>query len=83
MRLLDGGLVCREAIGLVTEYLEGTLTRRQRRRLEAHLRKCPNCSQYLEQIRTTIATSGRIEPDALSPEARADLVELWRRFHDA
>ncbi len=83
MRLLDGGLVCREAIGLVTEYLEGTLTRRQRRRLESHLRKCPNCSQYLEQIRTTIATSGRIGPDALSPEARADLVELWRRFHDA
>jgi anti-sigma factor RsiW len=82
VRLLDRGLVCREAIGLVSEYLEGTLTRRQRRRLEAHLAKCPNCSQYLEQIRTTIATSGRIEPDALSPEARADLVELWRRFHE-
>jgi len=82
VRLLDRGLVCREAIGLVTEYLEGTLSRRQRRRFESHLDKCPNCSQYLEQIRITIATSGHVEPEALSPEARAELTDLWRRFHD-
>ena len=34
-------LVCQEAIELLTEYLEGTLSRRQRRRLGAHLDTCP------------------------------------------
>ena len=44
-------IVCQEAVELVTDYLEGTLPRRSRRRFEAHLRACPNCTAYLEQIR--------------------------------
>jgi anti-sigma factor RsiW len=73
-------LVCQEAVELVTMYLDGALTRRQRRRFEAHLRGCPNCSAYLEQIRTTIALVGTVDPDDLSPEAQADLTELYRRW---
>ena len=34
-------LVCQEAIEILTEYLEGTLSRRQRRRLGAHLARVP------------------------------------------
>lgn len=75
-------LVCQQAIELMTEYLEGTLPRRQRRRLEAHLRACPNCSNYLEQIRTTIRISGQIEAEDLSPEAVEDLTQLYRRWRD-
>ena len=30
-------IVCRQAVELVTDYLEGTLPRRERERLEAHL----------------------------------------------
>jgi anti-sigma factor RsiW len=73
-------IVCQQAVELVTDYLEGTLPRRSRRRFEAHLRACPNCSAYLEQIRITIDLTGSIEPDDLSPEARADLTELYRRW---
>jgi anti-sigma factor RsiW len=73
-------IVCQQAVELVTDYLEGTLSRRDRRRFEAHLRACPNCSAYLEQIRTTIALAGSIEPEDLTPEARADLTELYRRW---
>jgi anti-sigma factor RsiW len=73
-------IVCREAVELVTDYLEGALGRRDRRRFEAHLRSCPNCATYLEQIRTTIALTGSIEPDDLTPEAQADLTELYRRW---
>ncbi|HXY27604.1 MAG TPA: anti-sigma factor [Acidimicrobiales bacterium] len=65
---------------LVTEYLEGTLSRRDRRRFEAHLAACPNCTAYLEQIRTTIRLAGSIEPEDLSPEARDELTELYRRW---
>ncbi len=73
-------IVCQEAVELVTDYLEGTLPRRSRRRFEAHLRACPNCSAYVEQIRATIELTGTIEPEDLSPEAKADLTELYRRW---
>ncbi len=73
-------IVCQEAVELVTEYLEGSLSRRDRRRFEAHLRGCPNCSAYLEQIKVTIEMTGTVEPDDLTPEAQADLTELYRRW---
>jgi anti-sigma factor RsiW len=73
-------LVCRQAVELVTDYLEGTLSRRERRRFEEHLRSCPNCATYLEQIRMTIELTGSIEPDDLTPEAREDLTDLYRRW---
>ena len=73
-------IVCQEAVELVTDYLEGTLSRRSRRRFEAHLRGCPNCAAYLEQIRLTIEMTGTIEPEDLTPEAKADLTELYRRW---
>ncbi|HLM94743.1 MAG TPA: zf-HC2 domain-containing protein [Acidimicrobiales bacterium] len=73
-------IVCQEAVELATDYLEGALSRRNRRRFEAHLRACPNCAAYLEQIRMTIELTGTVEADDLTPEARADLTELYRRW---
>jgi anti-sigma factor RsiW len=73
-------IVCQEAVELVTEYLEGTLPRRDRRRFKSHLKHCPNCSAYLEQIRMTIALTGTIEPDDLTPVAQTELKELYRRW---
>jgi anti-sigma factor RsiW len=78
--LWSSDLVCQQAVELVTEYLEGTLSRRQRRRLRAHLDACPNCSAYLEQIQVTIRMSGSIEPKDLSPQAQDDLTALYRRW---
>jgi anti-sigma factor RsiW len=80
--LLRRDLVCQQAVELVTDYLDGALSRRDRRRFEAHLKKCPNCSAYLEQIRTTIRLTGTIEPDDLTPEAKQDLTELYRSWRE-
>jgi len=71
---------CQQAVELVTDYLEGALSRRDRRRFESHLRACPNCTAYLEQIRMTIELSGSIQPDDLDADAKADLSELYRRW---
>jgi anti-sigma factor RsiW len=73
-------IVCRQAVELVTDYLEGSLSRRERRRFEAHIKACPNCTAYLEQIRITITLTRAIEPEDLTPEATADLTELYRRW---
>ena len=77
---LRKGIACQQAVELVSEYLDGTLRRRDRRRLEAHLRACGNCAAYLDQIRATIELTGRITPDDLSPEAREELTELYRAW---
>lgn len=73
-------IVCQQAVELVTDYLEGALSRRERRRFELHLRRCPNCSAYLEQIRITIELTGAIDPEELTPEAKRDLIDLYQRW---
>ena len=73
-------LVCQQVVELVTDYLEGSLSRSDRRRCEAHLRACPNCTAYLEQMRVTIATTGSLVPEDLSPEARQEFTELFHRW---
>ena len=82
MLSLRRSLECRQAVELVTDYLEGALSRRERRRLEGHLRACPNCSAYLEQIQAVIAMSGSVDPDDLSDRASSDLIELYRRWRE-
>jgi anti-sigma factor RsiW len=73
-------IVCQQAVELVTDYLEGALSPRDRARFEAHLAGCPHCTEYLEQIRATIAALGRIEPEELAPQARDELVALYRSW---
>ncbi len=82
MRVGTRPLVCRDAIELVSAYLEGSLSRRDRRRLEKHLAGCPGCSAYLAQVRETIAASGVVTPDDLDPATVEGLVDLYRRFRD-
>jgi anti-sigma factor RsiW len=73
-------LVCRDVVTLLTDYLEGALDERQRRRLEAHLAACPHCSEFLRQLRDTIAAAGHVEPEAIDDATRDDLVDLYRRW---
>ena len=81
MRLLRRrDLVCQQAVELVTDYLEGTLSRLARRRFEAHLAGCPHCTEYLAQMRETISCSGRLTPEDLTPQMRDEFVDLFRRW---
>jgi anti-sigma factor RsiW len=73
-------LVCRQAVALVGDYLDGRLPARDVARLEAHLAACPHCSEYLAQMRATIDALGRVEVDELSDEAIDDLVGLYRAW---
>ena len=62
-------LTCQELVELVTDYLEGTLSRRNREAFETHIAGCTNCRVYLEQFRQTIALSGTLTEGDVSPEA--------------
>lgn len=52
---LPDELACREIVDLVTGYLDGVLAPDWRARFEEHLSECDGCSEYLRQIRLTIA----------------------------
>ncbi|MEV7908002.1 anti-sigma factor family protein [Streptomyces anulatus] len=45
---------CREALGLITGYLEEALPVERRRRFEDHLAGCAECPVRLEQVRVTV-----------------------------
>jgi len=80
MLLRRRDIVCQQAVELVTDYLEGTLSRRERRRFEAHLAACEHCGEYLAQMRATVRLSGQITPGDLTPEMRAEFVALYERW---
>jgi anti-sigma factor RsiW len=73
-------ITCREAVSLVTAYLDGALHRADRDRFEAHLDECPHCAEHLRQIEAAILVTGTIRVDDLDPLAREDLMDLYRRW---
>jgi anti-sigma factor RsiW len=73
-------LVCQRAVELVTDYIEGSMSRADRRRFEAHLRSCPNCTAYLAQMRSTIQLTGRLRSEELPSEVRDELVGLYSQW---
>jgi anti-sigma factor RsiW len=75
-------LVCRELVELVTEYLDDTLSRRDRARFEAHLAACTNCTHYVEQFRETVRLTGTLQESDVSPDAAEALLAQfaeWKR----
>lgn len=81
MRLFrPGDLSCQQVVELVTDYLEGRLSRRERRRFERHLKACDGCSNYLEQMRETLRVLGRLDEQHISKRAQQDLLEAFRDF---
>ena len=75
-------LVCRDAVQLMSDYLDGALPADDAARLERHLAGCVNCTEHLAQLRTIIATAGTAGPDDLAPEAVDELTDLFRRWRD-
>ena len=69
-------LTCKDAIEILADFLDRTLTADVVERLTQHLRDCPPCAVYLRTYRKTrdlVAHAGRVEMPA---ELRARL----RRF---
>jgi anti-sigma factor RsiW len=75
-------IVCQEVVELVSDYLEGALSRGERRRFERHLAGCPHCTEYLAQMRETIRLTGRLVGEDLSPQMREEFTELFRRWRE-
>ena len=73
-------MTCRQAVALVTDYLDGALTGEQAALFRAHLAECPHCTEHLAQIKATLAAVGHVGAEDLDPLAWADLIDLYRRW---
>jgi len=73
-------LACQQVVELVTDYLEGALSRSQQRRFESHLQGCEHCTEYLAQMRATIRLTGRLRAEDLSPQMQEEFKDIYRRW---
>jgi anti-sigma factor RsiW len=74
---------CKELVELVTDYLEGSLSWRERRRFEKHIAKCDGCSAYVEQMRVTVRTMGTLREEDVPPDVRDELLAAFRDWKRA
>jgi len=80
---LDREITCAQVVDLVTAYLEDVLDADDRERVEEHLVFCDGCSTYLEQIRQTIAVTGRLEPEDIPSALHDKLLAAFREWSPA
>jgi anti-sigma factor RsiW len=73
---------CRDAVELVTEYIEGVLDAGDRARFEGHLGCCDWCGAYVELMRVTVRVVGRVDRDVLDPEVERGLLDAFRGWKD-
>ncbi len=75
-------VTCREFVEVLTDYLEGVLEPSQRADVERHIVICRGCSNYVEQMRSTIDLLGRIaaEAPADEPATATAALALFRRW---
>jgi hypothetical protein len=71
-------LTCRDVVELITDYLEDALPSDDRRRVEEHLGACPDCPNYVEQMRETIRLTGKLTEEQIPQEQKAKLLEAFR-----
>ncbi|MDZ4718851.1 MAG: zf-HC2 domain-containing protein [Roseiflexaceae bacterium] len=74
---------CQELVELVTNYIEDALTPIERARFEAHLAICRGCTTYVQQMRQTIALLGKLPETTIAPQARDQLLMIFRDWKRA
>jgi anti-sigma factor RsiW len=75
-------ITCQQMVELVTDYFEGALPADEADLFEQHLNFCEGCDWYVDQMRATAATVGRIGEEELPAEMRERLLTAfrdWRR----
>lgn len=80
---LDRELTCAQLVELITDYLEHKLSSRDTERFEEHVAFCDGCSTYVDQMRATIAATGRLRATDLPPELEGRLLEAFRGWSGA
>ena len=71
-------LVCREVVELLNGYLDDALPADVRAAVEAHLAGCDGCTLVLDEFRQTIAMTGMVTEEQVTPGQRDILLAAFR-----
>ena len=71
---------CQEVVELVTDYLEQALPPEEASLFEQHINFCDGCEWYLDEMRATIATVGRVREEDVPAETRDRLMAAFREW---
>lgn len=80
---LDRELTCAEVVEVITDYLERRMPAHDRERFEEHLSFCDGCATYLEQMRATIAATGRLRLEDFPTSLEERLLSAFRDWTPA
>lgn len=69
-------MTCRELIDFLFGYVEDTLPAVEKEPFEAHLAECPQCVDYVDSYRKTMALGCTVcsEDDVIPPQVPDELV---------
>jgi predicted anti-sigma-YlaC factor YlaD len=70
---------CREAIDVLAEYLDATLTPDMLAQLEAHLRVCAPCRAYLATYKRSVELAAKVNRVEMPPEVKQRLRDFLNR----
>ena len=71
---------CRDVVELMTDYLEGALSARDRERFEEHIAGCNGCRAYLEQLRLTLKAVSRLADEPIPEKVQLELTAAFRTW---
>lgn len=73
-------ITCQEVVELVTDYIERELPPEEASLFEQHLNFCDGCVVYVEQMRATNATVGRVREENVPAETKDKLMTAFREW---
>ena len=71
---------CQEVVELVTGYLDQSLPPDDASLFEQHINFCDGCDWYLDQMRSTVATVGRVTEEEVPADTRDKLLTAFREW---
>jgi predicted anti-sigma-YlaC factor YlaD len=80
--MISGKLTCKDAVELVTDYLEETLLPEMEAKFNQHLDACPGCTIYVDQMRQTLHTLRQLADETTPAEKQVELLRLlgeWQK----
>lgn len=73
-------MTCQDATQRMADLLDGHLPAGQRLALWLHVKICPPCARYLQQLRLTAQTLQHLRRDETPPDPlRDDLLDAFRK----
>lgn len=71
-------LTCQQLTEIVTDYVEGRMPFWRRTQVQLHLGMCRHCRAYLQQMKATVRTLGKLPEEPIPDDVKAELLARFR-----